>query len=171
MDIDALKESLQILWGVRRESSKSSKYVINWIYERLTDADDNTFPRSLFMLLKGAKEQELTYEHSNNIQPPRDRLLRSASLNKGLKLASQERCEALGQEYDRYKDAFDLFSNFKDTFTYEEFNNVFNKTSWNPNELIDMLKKIGVISEKEKDLYKFAHIYIDGFKIIRSCKI
>lgn len=171
MDIDALKESLQILWGIRRESSKRSQYVVNWVYERLTDADENTFPRSLFMLLKGAKEQELTYEHSTNIQHPRDRLLRSASLNKGLKEASFERCDALRQEYDSIKEAFDLFSSFSDTFDHVDFEKVYKNTQWNPDELLKKLRKIGVISEKENNQFKFAYIYIDGFKIKRTSKI
>lgn len=171
MDIDSLKESLQILWGIRRESSKRSQYVVNWVYERLTDADNNTFPRSLFMLLRGAKEQELTYEHSSNIQHPRDRLLRSASLNKGLKEASFERCDALRQEYDSFKGAFDLFSSFYDSFGYTDFIDAYRKTEWEPEELLDKLKKIGVITEKDKNQFKFAYIYIDGFKIKRTSKI
>lgn len=170
MDVEALKEALQLLWGIRRHSGKT-QYVVNWIYERSTDADGNTFPRSLFMLLKGAKEQELTYEHSTYIQPPRDRLLRTTSLNYGLKEASIERCDALRQEYDGYKNAFNLFERFSDTFSYTDFENVYEGTKWDSKELLDILKKIGVISKKDDDIYKFAYIYIDGFKIKRTSKI
>ncbi|RKN74976.1 tyrosine-protein kinase family protein [Paenibacillus ginsengarvi] len=170
MDIDSLKESLQILWGIRRDGTRS-QYVVNWIYERLTDAESNTFPRSLFMLLKGAQDQELTYEHSSNKLPPRDRLLRSASLNIGLKEASIERCDALKQEYVKLKGAFELFERFTDTFSYSEFDAVYRSTEWDTKDLLDILKKIGVISEKEDGNYKFAYIYLDGFKIKRTSKI
>lgn len=171
MTVDGLKEGLQILWGIRRESSKRSQYVVNWIYERLTDADENTFPRSLFMLLQGAKEQELTYEYANNIQTPKDRFLRSASLNNGLKMASIERCDALKQEYSDLSSAFERFGKFSDTFTYTQFEDIYNDGKWNPKELIHKLKKIGVISEKDDGTYKFAYIYIYGFKVTRSSKI
>lgn len=171
MDTEGLKDALQILWGIRREGSRRSQYVVNWIYERLTDADENTFPRSLFMLLKGAKEQELSYEYSANIQPPKDRLLRSAALNKGLKEASIERCDALRQEYQSLKEAFELFSSFSDTFKLEEFCSVYEKTKWKAEELLETLKKIGVISDKDNKTYKFAYIYLDGFKIKRTSKI
>jgi hypothetical protein len=141
------------------------------IYERLTDADDNTFPRSLFMLLKSARDQELTYEHATNIQHPRDRLLRSASLNAGLKEASRECCDALRQEYDDLKDAFAFFDRLNGTFNREDFTNIYMNKPWKADDLLDNLKRIGVISEKEPDSFKFAYIYLDGFGIKRRSKI
>lgn len=171
MDVDDLKECLQILWGIRREKSRRSQYVVNWIYERLTDADENTFPRSLFMLLQGAKEKELTYKNSPSIQTPSDRFLRSTSLNEGLKNASDERCDALRQEYSEYQDVFEKFSKFSDTFKYDDFHKIYKDSKYNTKELIEKLKRIGVISEKEDGIYKFAYIYIDGFGVTRSSKI
>ncbi len=58
---EELDKALELLWGSRRRGGNRAKKVSRWVYERLTDSSGTTFPRSLSMLLKGAKEQELTY--------------------------------------------------------------------------------------------------------------
>jgi hypothetical protein len=87
---EVIDKALELLWGSRRRTGDKAKYVSRWVYERLTDSSGTTFPRSLSILLEAAKEQELSYKGKSSIQPPTDRLLRSKSLEFGLKKASEK---------------------------------------------------------------------------------
>src|SRR5205807_4148073 len=107
-DVDQADEStidraLQLLWGSRRERNPKSKHVSSWVYERLTDSSGTTFPRSLTILLKAAKEYELA---ASQEQAYPDRLLRMSSLVGGLKQASEHRCDELRNEYSELSPFF-----------------------------------------------------------------
>jgi hypothetical protein len=48
-DEETLRQALAPLWGLKPKSKNA--YIAQWIYTRLTDASDNTYPRSLTILL------------------------------------------------------------------------------------------------------------------------
>lgn len=91
-----LRQALVPLWGLRQEKGKNAT-VAKWVYNRMTDAQDNTYPRSLTVLLHAAKEEELRVQ--NDKAAPNDRLLSPRSMQVGLKAASSERVNALKNEY------------------------------------------------------------------------
>jgi cellulose biosynthesis protein BcsQ len=166
-----LSRALDLLWGSRRRKGQKAKYVSRWVYERLTDSSGSTFPRSLSALLDGAKNHELTYKGQTSIQPPTDRLLRGRSLEIGLEIASKERCDAIKQEYPNLSDFFNALEEVNALITKDELEGVWQETDSirniaSFNEFVDLLTKIGIIQWRDRDeKYRFADIYISGFKM------
>ena len=169
---EAIERALELLWGSRRRRGSKAKYVSRWVYERLTDSSGTTFPRSLSLLLKGAKEQELSYRGQSSIKPPTDRLLRGKSLEIGLKKASEERCNAIKEEYPNLRKFFDDLKDFSALPTREELETVWQESAQDVlspfDEFADFLSEIGLAEWREKEQrYKFADIYVYGFEMIR----
>jgi cellulose biosynthesis protein BcsQ len=170
---ESLSDALELLWGKRRRMGDRAKYVSRWVYERLTDSDGTTFPRSLSALLQGAKEQELTYEGNTSIQSPNDRLLRAKSLEIGLEKASEERCDAIRQEYPDLSEFFDSLEGLTFLPTRDELEEKWRNSTMETmpkfEEFLNFLAEIGVAKLREKEQrYAFAEIYVYGFKMNRS---
>jgi cellulose biosynthesis protein BcsQ len=170
---ESLSDALELLWGKRRRMGDRAKYVSRWVYERLTDSDGTTFPRSLSALLQGAKEQELTYEGNTSIQSPIDRLLRAKSLEIGLEKASEERCDAIRQEYPDLSEFFDSLEGLTFLPTRDELEEKWRNSTMETmpkfEEFLGFLAEIGVAKLREKEQrYAFAEIYVYGFKMNRS---
>ena len=169
---DAIDKALELLWGSRRRTGNKAKYVSRWVYERLTDSSGTTFPRSLSILLTGAKEQELSYQGKSSIQPPTDRLLRSKSLEIGLKKASEKRCDEIKNEYSHLIKFFDSLKQKSALLPKEELHSIWQESAQDIadfEEFTSFLTEIGIIEWRERDKrYKFADIYVYGFKMDRS---
>lgn len=170
---EALDKALELLWGSRRRRGDKAKYVSRWVYERLTDSSSTTFPRSLSILLKGAKDHELKYEGQTSIKPPTDRLLRGKSLEIGLKNASQERCNAIKEEYPDLSKFFDSLKDVSALLSKEELQTVWQKSAQDVifpfDKFTNLLSEIGLAEWREKEQrYKFADIYVYGFEMIRK---
>ncbi|MDB9474205.1 P-loop ATPase, Sll1717 family [Dolichospermum circinale] len=172
---DAIDKALELLWGSRRRTGNKAKYVSRWVYERLTDSSGTTFPRSLSILLTGAKEQELSYQGKSSIQPPTDRLLRSKSLEIGLKKASEKRCDEIKEEYRHLTKFFDSLKQKSALLPKEELHSIWQESAQDIadfeefEKFASFLTEIGIIQLREKDQrYKFADIYVYGFEMIRQ---
>ncbi len=170
---ESLERALELLWGNRRRRGNKAKYVSRWVYERLTDTSNTTFPRSLSVLLKGAQQQELTYKGKSSIQPPTDRLLRSRSLEIGLEKASEERCEAIKQEYSDLCPFFNALEGVRALPTKEELEKIWQDTVQEVvpkfNEFTELLSEIGLVKWRpNEERYGFADIYVYGFKMSRT---
>jgi len=179
-DEEKIDQALQLLWGQRREQNPNSKYVSRWVYERLTDSSETTFPRSLTVLLKTAKEYELaTYRGQSS--PPTDRLLRMRSLVEGLKNASAQRCDELRNEYKDLDLFFDSLIGFNILTTEAKLQEEWQKTVQNIlpdfkdfNKFMDFLLDIGLLKpaklQGKEQGYRFAEIYTHGFRIYRGTR-
>ena len=170
---EAIDRALELLWGSRRRRGDKAKYVSRWVYERLTDSSGTTFPRSLSILLKGGKDQELSYKGQTSIKPPTDRLLRGKSLEIGLKKASEERCNAIKEEYPNLSRFFDSLKDVSALLSKEELQTVWHKSAQDVISSFDnfakLLSEIGLAEWREKEQrYKFADIYVYGFEMIRK---
>ncbi|WP_413174643.1 ParA family protein [Anabaena azotica] len=169
---DEIDKALELLWGSRRRRGDKAKYVSRWVYERLTDSSRTTFPRSLSILLTGAKEQELSYQGKSSIQTPTDRLLRSKSLEMGLKKASEKRCDEIKEEYRHLTKFFDSLKQKPALLPKEELHSIWQESAHDIadfEEFASFLTEIGIIQLREKDQrYKFADIYVYGFEMIRQ---
>ncbi len=173
---EVLAKALEPLWGSRRRRGIKAKYVSRWVYDRLTDSSGTTFPRSLSALLQGSKEQELTYKGQTSVQIPTDRLLRSRSMEIGLEKASEERCDAIKQEYPNLCNFFDALEGMPALSTQDELRGLweihiqeavtlFEKFA----DFADFLNEIGVAKWRAKDQrYGFADIYVYGFKMTKA---
>jgi cellulose biosynthesis protein BcsQ len=169
---DAIDKALELLWGSRRRTVNQAKYVSRWVYERLTDSSGTTFPRSLSILLTGAKEQELSYQGKPSIQTPIDRLLRSKSLEIGLKKASEKRCDEIKEEYRHLTKFFDSLKQKSALLPKDELHSIWQESAQDIadfEEFTSFLTEIGIIEWRERDKrYKFADIYVYGFDMIRQ---
>ena len=170
---ETLNRALDLLWGIRRRTSHRSKYVYRWVYERLSDLNGTAFPRSLSALLQGAKEQELTYKEQTLINTPTDRLLRGKSLEIGLEKASEERCDAIKQEYPDLYQFFEALEGVQSLPSREQLEQVWQKSAQEIypdfDEFANFLSGIGLAKWREKEQrYGFPDIYVYGFKMIRT---
>jgi len=176
----SIDRALQLLWGSRREQNLKSKYVSRWVYDRLTDSSSTTFPRSLNILLKEAKEYELT-TYKGQSSPPSDRLLRPKSLNEGLVKASEQRCQEIREEYPELNPFFDSIVGFNILTPMEDLRKAWQETirAMLPEfkefkKFIDFLLDIGLIGIAElrgkEQGYRFAEIYTYGFKMYRGTR-
>ena len=169
---DAIDKALEILWGSHRRGGNRSKKVSRWVYERLTDSSGTTFPRSLSILLKEAKEQELTYKGQSSSKFRADRLLQSKSLELGLKKASEKRCEEIKEEYPHLINFFEALNGKSALLEKEQLQAIWQNSAFsiieNFEEFASFLGEIGILEWREKDQrYKFADIYVYGFKMDR----
>jgi len=170
---DILNRALDLMWGIRRRTGTKTRYVHRWVYERLSDLNGIAFPRSLSVLLKGAKEHELTYKGQTSVKFPTDRLLRGTSLEIGLEKASEERCEAIKQEYPDLCKFFEELEGVPALPTKDELYEVWQKSAIEPYTEFDnfsnFLSEIGLAKWREKESrYGFADIYVYGFKMVRK---
>ncbi len=175
-DEASIDRALQLLWGSRREANLKSKYVSRWVYDRLTDSSKTTFPRSLNVLLKEAKNYELT---TNKGQPvPTDRLLHTRSLNEGYVEASQERCQAIRDEYRELGPFFAVLGGKDILMSEEQLREAWQQSVQDEfplfKEFVDFLLNIGLIGPAElrgkEQGYRFSEIYTHGFRMYRSTR-
>lgn len=170
---ETLNRALDLLWGIRRRTGDKAKYVYRWVYERLSDSNNTAFPRSLSALLQGAKEQELTYKGQTSVKAPTDRLLRPTSLEIGLEKASEERCDAIKQEYPELCQFFEALEGVPALPTRQDLENAWHKSvpEIYPDfdEFASFLTEIGLAKWRPKEnRYGFPDIYVYGFKMIRT---
>ena len=89
----------------------------------------------------------------------------------GLEIASKERCDAIKQEYPNLSDFFNALEGVNALITKDELEGVWQETDSirniaSFNEFVDLLTKIGIIQWRDRDeKYRFADIYISGFKM------
>ncbi|QKQ74388.1 ParA family protein [Nostoc sp. TCL240-02] len=168
---EAIDKALELLWGSRRRGGNRAKNVSRWVYERLTDSSSTTFPRSLSILLKGAKEQELSYKGQSSSKFRTDRLLQGKSLEFGLKKASQKRCEEIKEEYPDLTKFFDSLKGKLAFLSKEQLQTVWQESAHDIadfEEFASFLSEIGIIEWREKEKrYKVADIYVYGFEMDR----
>lgn len=175
--IELVEKALELLWGINRERGKRSKKVSRWIWERLTDASGNTFPRALIVLLNGAKEKELEYKRMIHISAPTDRLLRTQSLNEGLRKASEARCGELREEYKELDDLgfFAFLKNIPQIVEQARLNEWWEENAKdmyvNFEDFLEQINQIGLAAPYDDNRWRFADLYVHGFKMSRSGKI
>ena len=168
-DEETLRQALSPLWGLRQRKNQNA-YVAQWVYSSLTDSSGNTYPRSLTILLRKAKEVELEQKQGKNA--PSDHLLRWNSLTDGLDAASIERCDAIRNEYPDLSEFFNQISTLKSLFKEEILKEIWQKTIANNqppmpfDAFVKRLKAIGVLESKKYNTkydYAIAKLYIHGF--------
>ena len=167
-----LDKALELLWGSRRRGGNRAKKVSRWVYERLTDSTGTTFPRSLNILLKAAKEHELTYKGQSSSKLRTDLLLQRKSLEDGLKKASVQRCEEIKEEYPDLIKFFDSLKGKSAFLSKEQLQEIWKDSAddivENFEKFDSLLGEIGIIEWREKEQrYKFADIYVYGFEMER----
>jgi len=179
-DEELVDRALHLLWGIRREPNSKSKYVSRWVYDRLTDSSGTTFPRSLNILLKEAKNYELTSNRSQLIPTDRllakSRLLLAKSLNEGLFVASSQRCAEVREEYPELGPFFDALASLEVLASEQRLREVWQETAQGISStfrsFVEFLLSIGLIElaelQEREQGYRFAEIYTYGFNMYRG---
>lgn len=169
-----LRRALAPLWGLNQERGKQA-LAARWVYTRMTDARDNTYPRSLTVLLNAARDEELRVR--NDKQAPTDRLLSPRAMQAGLKTASVERVEALKNEYPLLRPFLvDVEKNgsLRSQFSRADLMSVWRKTSRGAystfESFVAQLSAVGLLVIKKEERaydYGIASLYIDGLGLER----
>jgi len=176
-DIDSAREedlqrALAPLWGYSQEKGKKA-LAAKWVYSRMTDARDNTYPRSLTVLLKAARDEELSNPPK---APPVDRLLSPRSMQAGLRTASEERVNAVKNEYASLKPFLEDVqqrNSLRSQFSESELHQVWERTGKGEFPSFDAfvaeLEAAGLLVRKKGTTYDygFASLYIDGLGVTR----
>ena len=176
-DIDAAREedlqrALAPLWGYSQEKGKKA-LAAKWVYSRMTDARDNTYPRSLTVLLNAARDEEI---NNPSKVPPVDRLLSPRSMQAGLKKASEERVNAVKNEHSSLQSFLEdvqqrnsLRSQFTDSELRSVWERVAKKQFPSFDAFISELEAAGLLVRKKGPTYHygFASLYIDGLGVTR----
>jgi hypothetical protein len=107
-----------------------------------------------------------------SVQLPLDRLLRSKSLEIGLEKASEERCDAIKQEYPDLCEFFDSLEGVSALPSKAELEQKWQDSTREENtkfeDFASFLAEIGVVKWREKEQrYAFPDIYVYGFKMNR----
>ena len=171
---EQLRRALAPLWGLNQEKSKNA-FAARWVYNRMTDSRDNTYPRSLTVLLNSAKQAELEARNGSKAIPS-NRLLSPRALVAGLEEASVERVNALKNEYPTLNaflsDVQDNHS-LRSQFSSEDLEVVWRKTSVSQyptfQAFVAQLETSGLLMRKSGKAYDygFAQLYIDGLGATR----
>lgn len=166
---EQLRKALAPLWGLNQEKGKNA-FVSKWVYSRVTDSRDNTYPRSLTVLLQKARDHEL--EGKNSQKPiASDRLLSRPAMQAGLEAASAERVNALKNEYPNLKDFLENVqstNSLPSQFRSDELRTVWEATSRTKyptfEAFVAQLEDSGLLMKKSGKTYDygFATLYIDG---------
>jgi MinD-like ATPase involved in chromosome partitioning or flagellar assembly len=171
---EQLRQALAPLWGMNQEKNKNA-FAARWVYARMTDAKDNTYPRSLTVLLNKARDQELEGKNSGKAVAS-DRLLSRPAMQAGLIAASVERVNALKNEYPN---VIAFLENVQETnslpaqFSSEELAVVWQATSQNAyptfEAFVAQLMDAGLLIKKNGKSYDygFATLYIDKLGVKR----
>lgn len=166
---EQLRQALAPLWGLNQEIGKNA-FVSRWVYSRMTDSRDNTYPRSLTVLLQNAKDHELASRNNQKLIAS-DRLLSRPAMQAGLEAASIERVDALKNEYPNLKEFLENVQNtnsLPSQFRSDELRTVWQLTSqtkYNTFEsFVAQLEDSGLLVKKNGKAYDygFATLYIDG---------
>lgn len=172
---EELLDALQILWGLKRENNKNSKYVAQWLYAQLTDASGTTFPRLLGSLLNAAKEHELAYEKQAAVPAPPDRLFRDESLKVGVRCAAKQRIQELRQAYPQLEQVLSRLSAFPATCSQQEMEALYKASGQAKassfEEFVQTLKDMGLLAEDSRKgdvSYRFADLYVRGAGMTRG---
>ena len=173
-DEETLRKALAPLWGLNQEKGKKA-VAANWVYARLTDARDNTYPRSLAVLLRAARSEELRMY--NEKQAPSDRLLSPRAMQAGLQEASVERVNALKNEHPLLRPFLEELQNnapLRSQFNASELKKIWNETSKAAFKTFEsfvlQLDAAGLLVKKKARAnyeYGIANLYIDGLGLTR----
>lgn len=170
-----VRDALQILWGLKRENKRNSKYVAQWLYDRLSDASGTTFPRLLGVLLDAVKEHELGLEKQAGVLAPSDRLFRDESLKVGLLRAAKQRIQELQQAYPQLAQVLSRLAAYPEILSQQALEELYQASGQadasSLEAFVQMLHDIGLLAEDLRNgevCYRVADLYVRGAGMTRG---
>jgi hypothetical protein len=178
LQLDTLRKGLYLLWGERMGRVKKS-FTYNWVRKRISDYNDNCFPRSLILLLQHAVEiEKSTYD--KNLYDAADKnlydaVLRPNSLIGALPEVSKERVNDVKNEYSELANYMDLLATDRSPIYERHLEVIWKVDTSTLKILVSSMIAAGILQEyrsrlatPESDIrYSVAELYLSGLKMTR----
>lgn len=167
-DEGQLRRSLYPLWGERMGAKKA--YTHNWVRTRITDSQNNSFPRSLILLLEEAIEKEKVYS-SENIS---EALIRPRALIEALPSVSEQRVDEVRDEYPEFGEYLDKLQDRRSPIEQSQLAEVWGKEGEGLESLIKDMIEAGILEQRASagdsgdPRYAVAELYLHGLGMVRK---
>lgn len=164
-----LRRCLFPLWGERMGRSRKA-YTYNWVRNRISDSNNNHFPRSLIQLLQKAVD----IEKETNERSAYEAALRPRSLIDALPFVSEQRVAEVRNEYPEFADYLDKLSGQRSPIAFDRLGQLWHLDNGTLNAVITGLVEAGVMQEypRTPDIdvprYSIAELYLYGLGMIRK---
>lgn len=174
LELGQLRRSLYQLWGERMGRGRKA-FTHNWIRTRISDSNDNCFPRSLILLLEQAVINEKTFStgYSSEI------VLRPKALIDAFPRVSEQRVDEIRNEYPELEDPLNRLRNERSPIDENKLTEIWRTDqevdpSLRIKELIKEMVGAGVLTERSRPkdppprVYAIAELYLYGLGMIRK---
>lgn len=167
-DVEQLRKSLYPLWGERMGTKKA--YTYNWIRTRITDSQDNSFPRSLILLLEEAIKREKRYA----IENISGAIIRPRALTDALPYVSKQRVDEVRNEYPEFEEYLDKLRDRRSPIDAVQLSTAWGKTDNELDSLVKNMVEAGILeqrsstSESGDTRYTVAELYLYGLGMVRK---
>lgn len=164
-----LKESLDPLWGERMGRGKKA-YASHWVRNRITDGNNNRFPRSMIVLLQQAVERERTYAERETYES----ILRPRALTESLPFVSEQRVDEVRNEYPELANYLDTLKGERSPIEKNRLEELWEKSDAELKNVIEEMKQAGILQEYTKGApsdaprYAVAELYLLGLGMTRQ---
>lgn len=170
-ELKQLRQSLFPLWGEKMGSGNKS-YIYNWIRKRTADSQDNSFPRSLILLLEQAVEREKNY--SKEYSDPR--ILRPKSLTDALPEVSKQRVDEVCNEYPELEALLKKLRGERSPIDEKQLTKIWNIKGTKLNARLQEMIDAGIFKEYSRRknvspdvrVYSVAELYLYGLGMTRK---
>jgi hypothetical protein len=168
-DLNQLRQSLYSLWGERMGRGRKA-YTYNWVRKRITDTQNDRFPRSLVELLKQAIKIEGQFNKAN----PYETVLRPRSLINALPDVSALRVAEVRNEYPEFNEELNKLKDERSPISANRLSEIWDKQGKELNTLISDMIKAGIMREyqhssmTEASRYAVAELYLYGLGMRRK---
>ena len=170
-ELKQLRQSLFPLWGEKMGSGNKS-YIYNWIRKRTADSQDNSFPRSLILLLEQAVEREKNY--SKEYSDPR--ILRPKSLIDALPEVSKQRVDEVCNEYPELRELLSTLRGERSPIDEKRLTKIWNIKGTKLNARLQEMIDAGIFKEYSRRknvspdvrVYSVAELYLYGLGMTRK---
>lgn len=167
-EVGQLRRSLYPLWGERMGTKKA--YTYNWIRTRITDSQNNSFPRSLILLLGEAIEKE----RRNPAENVSGAVIRPRALTDALPSVSKQRVEEVRNEYPEFTGYLDKLRTRRSPIDAIQLSSVWGKTDNEFDSLVKAMVEAGILEQRSStsdsgDIrYAVAELYLYGLGMVRK---
>lgn len=164
-DLNQLRQSLYPLWGERMGRGRKA-YTYNWVRKRITDTQNDRFPRSLVELLK----QAIKIEEGSTRANPYETVLRPRSLINALSDVSALRVDEVRNEYPEFNEELNKLKDERSPISADRLSEIWSKQGKDLNTLISDIIKAGIMREyqQEASRYAVAELYLYGLGMRRK---
>lgn len=166
---EQLQKSLYALWGERMESGNKA-YTHSWVSNRISDSQNDRFPRSLLQLLKRAVdiEKASTEQVSPNV------ILRSKALIEALPFVSEQRVAEIYHTYPEFVAPLEKLRGESSPIGLDRLSNIWQKHEDELNSLVTDMIHAGILQEypgspdSNTPRYTVAELYLYGLGMKRQ---